>query len=243
MEPALDSRSSRKRPRADDQGGEGPELSESKRARLDSTNSGADSPDLVLNRAESDSPADDSDGRVDSDDSGVNSPEAKRIQDDLLSILDDSDEHPIQDLDSVMRSFEEEILVAEPVPAGGEVTSFSGGSQPDLGYLLEASDDELGLPPAVSGEEEKVGVAEALASAGSEVVSGYGDMLGFEEQIPSYEAYEFGLGGDSGVIGYNGSYNDNGDFVVGGLFDFSDENFVPADGSGMQFRAESLSAS
>ncbi|TYK28413.1 uncharacterized protein E5676_scaffold629G00410 [Cucumis melo var. makuwa] len=92
------------------------------------------------------------------------------IQEDLLKILDDTDasidrEAAIQDLDSVIRSFEKEIEVPVPVV------------QPELGFLLEASDDELGLPPA--GEKEEIEEAEFSGSGG---VKG---VLGFEDEIVS----------------------------------------------------------
>ncbi|KGN63814.1 hypothetical protein Csa_013978 [Cucumis sativus] len=97
------------------------------------------------------------------------------IQEDLLKILDDTDasidrEAGIQDLDSVIRSFEKEIEV--PVTVTVPVV------QPELGFLLEASDDELGLPPA-AGEKEEIEEAEFSGSGG--VKGG----LGFEDEIVS----------------------------------------------------------
>ncbi|RID60131.1 hypothetical protein BRARA_F03310 [Brassica rapa] len=68
----------------------------------------------------------------------INSPDVKRLRDDLF---DDSGHDPAtQDLDSLMKSFEEELSNTTTVQDSGE-------AQPDLGYLFEASDDELGLPP------------------------------------------------------------------------------------------------
>ncbi|KAM6566287.1 hypothetical protein CsatA_025415 [Cannabis sativa] len=57
-----------------------------------------------------------------------------------------------------MKSLEEEISAPScsvtPTPAPVvDLASESGESQPDLGYLLEASDDELGLLPSNSGED------------------------------------------------------------------------------------------
>lgn len=223
---------SRKRSRDDDLKDAGPELSELKRGRVDSSNSSGP----TQKEAESYYV-------LEASESGVDSPDAKQFQEDLLNILDESDEQAILGLDSVMRSFEEEILVAAPVPTTVEATSFPGVSQPDLGYLLEASDDELGLPPAVTpGEGEKVGEMDLPATVGSGVVGGYDEVLGFEEQIPNYDSYEFGFGGDSDVSRYNSNYTDNGDFVVGGLFDFSEEITEPVDDSGLQWRTESLFA-
>lgn len=240
---------SRKRARddSDDSGCDSPEF---KLSRVGSVNSGLNSTELYQNLSGSDNSGFNSvelgDNRFDTDDSGVNSPEVKRIQDDLLDILDDSDEPAIQGLDSVIKSFEEEILVADPAlgPAVVEVTSHCGGSQPDLGYLLEASDDELGLPPTFSsGDEEKIGAVDFEVVSGSGAV-GFGEMLGFEHEIASYDSFEFGLGCNPDGNSYASNYNDGGDFVaLGGLFDYSDENFVPPDVSGLQRQPESMSAS
>jgi hypothetical protein len=72
----------------------------------------------------------------------------KRLRpEDLLDLLDDDpDAAAADDLASVMRSLEE-IASFEDVAgaAAGELTS---APQPEMGFLLEASDDELGLPPA-----------------------------------------------------------------------------------------------
>lgn len=106
------------------------------------------------------------------DSSGLDSFQAHAIQEDLLKILDDTDssidrESAIQDLDSVIRSFEKEIEVPVPVV------------QSELGFLLEASDDELGLPPAgEKGEIEGVNLAAQFSGNGS--VKG---ILGFEDEI------------------------------------------------------------
>ncbi|CAK7349742.1 unnamed protein product [Dovyalis caffra] len=219
--------------------------SSKKRTRDEFDVSSSDSPETKLARVDSDANThvpepdrdDSGEDRVDPDNSVVNSPEeAKRIQDDLLDIFDDSDEPAIQGLDSVIRSFEEEILVGAPVP---EMSLHSGGSQPDLGYLLEASDDELGLPPTFTSGEDKSAAAVSVVSAEEEGPGtvGFGWMLGFENEIPNYDSFEFGLGGNP-----DGNQNDsdnNGDFVaLGGLFDHSDENFVPADISGLQWQPE-----
>ncbi|KAJ9174058.1 hypothetical protein P3X46_017130 [Hevea brasiliensis] len=176
-------------------------------------------------------------------DSGVNSSDAKWIQDDLLNILDESDESTIQGLDSLIKSFEEEILVPVPGAVMAYVAAGGGECQPDLGYLLEASDDELGLPPTFS-SEEKNGEVDLAAETSASSAAGFGEMLGLEEEIPSYDTFELGLAGASGGNSYNGSYNDSGDFVaLGGLFDCSEENYAPAtEVSGVQWQPESLSA-
>jgi hypothetical protein len=75
----------------------------------------------------------------------------KRLREDLLGFLDDTEaDLKFQDLDSVMKSFDEEISLACTYSSVSvvDLTSDSGESQPELGYLLEASDDKLGLPPS-----------------------------------------------------------------------------------------------
>lgn len=149
-------------------------------------------------------------------------PEVKKIREDLLGIIDDSDPDSLgQDLDSVMKSFEQEISAysSSPVPVV-DLTSESGESRPDLGYLLEASDDELGLPPSmnsssgeVKGEEET-----ELVRVDSAESSGIGgDIWGFEDQIPTYDS--FGLG--AGDVDYNSRYVAFDD----GLFEYSNACF------------------
>lgn len=162
--------------------------------------------------------------------------EAKMIQEDLLNILEDADavvdrDPAIQGLDSVIKSFEEEIQVpAAPALAPPvETTSVSGdSSQPELGYLLEASDDELGLPPTNS-EERKMEAADFTASSSETAAALYG---GFEnDMFPSYDAFDFGIGGYS-------ESNGGGEYVaLGGLFDYSEGGVFE-----VSWRTESLSA-
>lgn len=172
-----------------------------------------------------------------SDDYGVSSPEEKRIHDDFLNFLDEADSVPaIQDLDSVIRSFEEEILAPEQAPP--VVTSDASEARPELGFLLEASDDELGLPPSFSaGEEQQKVEAIDVKTSGSDAVKLDDMTLGFENEMPSYEPYNFGIGGDSD----GGNVNVSNDFITlgGGLF----ESYEPADISDSAWRPESLSAS
>ncbi|KAJ7975115.1 Carbohydrate-responsive element-binding protein [Quillaja saponaria] len=139
----------------------------------------------------------------------VNSPDTKLLEDDLLNILEAPDnvtdrEPVIQGLDSIMKSFEEEILV--PADPKTELVN-SGESQPHLIYLLEASDDELGLPPTVTSStsrEKKVKVEE------------FGEFLGFENDMVSYDSLEFGVNPES-----DGSSKD--EFVaLSGLFDYAE---------------------
>ncbi|KAK9091252.1 hypothetical protein Sjap_024429 [Stephania japonica] len=165
-------------------------------------------------------------------DSETDSLTAKRIRYDLLEILDDNDTSTTAalDLDSVMRSFESEITGAPPPPppvdtspSVMDLASDSSESQPDLGYLLGASDDELGIPPPSSasssgGEEEETVKNEETEINGLDddvhVATGFDDrqIWNFEDEIPN--CYEFGMGGGDGSVS---------DFVaVDGLFDYTD---------------------
>lgn len=155
----------------------------SKIVRLDSAELSFISPDVddaPIGSVSSDTKSIDSKqiGIVHGDDSGLDSLQAHAIQEDLLKILDEADasidrESAIQDLDSVIRSFEKEIQVPVPVPV----------VQPELGYLLEASDDELGLPPAgEKAEIEAVNFAAQFSGSG-----GMKGFLGFEDEVvPNY---------------------------------------------------------
>ncbi|KAF2311112.1 hypothetical protein GH714_019551 [Hevea brasiliensis] len=149
-------------------------------------------------------------------------PEVKKIRDDLLSILDESDPDPTtQDLDSVMKSFEEEISASSSPVVVVDLTSDSGESQPELGYLLEASDDELGLPPSSvtsSGEENKNEVTE-LVRVDSVDSSENGGFWGFDDQIPSYDSFELGVSEN-----YNAEYAAFDD----GLFEYSNGEGGPS---------------
>lgn len=215
-----------------------------KRARDESDDSvGVNSPESTK-LARVDSASSDGDNSSESDanaskgsfDSGVSSPVVVGIQNDLLDIFDDSDPDPaIQGLDSVIRSFEEEILFPNPAPSA-MMTSLTGDSRPDLGYLLEASDDELGLPPTFSsvGEDPKVentDLGTGGSGSGSVTLDDMG--LGFDE-LSNFEPYKFGIGGESENTVPN-------DYITlgGGLF----ESYEPGDVSEFLWRPESLSAS
>uniref|UniRef100_A0A1J3HHD7 Uncharacterized protein n=1 Tax=Noccaea caerulescens TaxID=107243 RepID=A0A1J3HHD7_NOCCA len=158
--------------------------------------------------------------RDESDDAVLDSPEVKRLRDDLFDVLDDSDPEPVsQDLDSVMKSFEDELSAASP--AITTAAQGSGETQPDLGYLLEASDDELGLPPPPSvspipivKEEETTDLVRASSDS-----SGIDELWGFEDHVSNYDSLELG----SSVV-------EGGDYVtVEGLFEFPDDCFDSGD--------------
>ncbi|KAM3703229.1 hypothetical protein ACB094_04G083600 [Castanea mollissima] len=221
---------------------------ENKRKR-DENDSDLNSPEPKLTRIDSDNSAEST--LRNSENSDWNSPETHLSEEDLLNILDDSDivtdrDPAIQGLDSVIKSFEEEIMVQAPAPAAApavfiDQASDSGESQPELGYLLEASDDELGLPPTTSsGEEVKIeAVNFEASSADPEAVGLDGILLGFENEIPSYDSFEFGI-----VVDSESNLNDNNsEFVaLGGLFDYSDQSYDPAGDSELLWRPESLPA-
>ncbi|XP_019069696.1 uncharacterized protein [Solanum lycopersicum] len=166
----------------------------------------------------------------------VDSPEAKQIREDILDILDEPETvrdgtiPENQDLDSVIKSFEEEILhpSTQPSPQTFIDLTFSdsGRTQSDLGYLLEASDDELGLPPSFSPER----------NVDSE--SRLGNTIGFENELLRHDSFDFGM--LAGIMdGDNYGSENGGDFVtVGGLFDYPD----PSNFSELSRLPESLPA-
>lgn len=183
-----------------------------KRVRDDSASS------LELKRSRVDSVTDLSGlNRVDSETREINSPEPEKITDDILDMLDDPDSEPeIEDLDSVIKSFEEEILNPDPATDSGELV-----------YLLGASDDELGLPPAFSpSDEQPVHKVSDLVINPPDAVE-LNENFAFVDELPGYDSFGFGIGEDNGG---------NVDFVtLGGLFDYSD-------GPEYSWRPESLRA-
>ncbi|KAH7516544.1 uncharacterized protein LOC107429425 [Ziziphus jujuba] len=178
-----------------------------------------------------------------SEDSEHDSPEVKRLRDDLLGFLDDSDaDQTTQDLDSVMKSLEEEISAttscsaspaSAPVPVV-DLTSDTGESQPELGYLLEASDDELGLPPSINSSDEECKKDETELVGVSTDSSVIGELWGFDDHIPSYDSFGLGVGDN---------YNSNNDYVAfDGLFGYSDVYFDSSDFAEISWRSETLPA-
>lgn len=157
--------------------------------------------------------------RDDTDNSEPDSPEVKKLREDLLDFLDNTDAAcpSNQDLDSMLRSLEEEISVAsyspEPISVPVvDLTSDSDMSLPNLGFLLEASDDVLGLPRSIkSGEGSKQGETELVR-----VSSGIGEFSGFDDQFSNYDSFDFATAGNSQFESYDlGSsdlYFDSSDF-------------------------------
>ena len=159
-------------------------------------------------------------------------PEAKRLREaDLISdILDnddalDSGSDGVEDLADVIKSLEEEIMAPAPAPAALEEED-NRTPLLVLGYLLEASDDELGLPPAVgssppSSSSDGVEVVE-IADDETEEVAGFDRIWGFEDDVSAaspYEGLEFG-----GQTEF-----DDGVFFDGDLFDYSAVVYEPSD--------------
>ncbi|ERN03938.1 hypothetical protein AMTRI_Chr13g118560 [Amborella trichopoda] len=189
--------------------------------------------------------------------------ETKRFKQSLLTILDDeldsNDRNPADSdelVNVVMRSLKDEI--GFPASDSGRVAGISGDSGsdvPELGFLLEASDDELGLPPTLdpncdennSTEDSvnEINLASSSSVYGEDLLvlenggerSGLG-WVGFEEEIRGYDLHDFGFS-EEGLRGNNGKEGDDG-VLFGGLFDYSDE--ISDDQMGFWLRHESLPA-
>ncbi|KAG6389950.1 hypothetical protein SASPL_151425 [Salvia splendens] len=159
----------------------------------------------------------------------IDSPEVKRLREDLLDGIDEDSDlcNSIHDLDLFMKSFEEEITASPAAGHGSgaagegivDSASDSGESRPDLGYLLEASDYDLGIPPP------------AASPARKELVTVESDSSEFGGEFWEVDEFGFGFGG-----GESGS----GEYVaLDGLFDYSDVGFGSGD---VVWRSETLPA-
>lgn len=160
------------------------------------------------------------------------------MRDDFFDFLDDNDPTlSSHDLDSVMKSLQEEISASSSAAANVDLTSSSESSesQPQIGYLLEASDDELGIPPHPN--VDSVNPTTELLHVSSDS-SGIGELWEFENQIPSYEYDSFDFGGGVEFNNYDNNNNNsnscNGnnfnDYVgFDGLFDHSDVYYDSAE--------------
>ncbi|KAI3817185.1 hypothetical protein L1987_10974 [Smallanthus sonchifolius] len=155
--------------------------------------------------------------RYDSNESAVDSVEAKRI---LLDILDDSDVCTVShDLDSFMKTFQDEI---SPAPEVAEITSKST-ARPELGFLFEASDDELGLPPtdtntSLTGFEKTRVLAESVELS---------ELWELDDQFSSYGSFEYEFVNDD--VNINNNYNSGEYVALDGLFDHTDLGFGSSD--------------
>ncbi|XP_058757773.1 uncharacterized protein LOC131631027 [Vicia villosa] len=166
--------------------------------------------------------------------SETDSYEVNDMTDEILNILDETDNVPerettvtaVQGLDSVIKSFEDEIFA----PGHNNQAPESSEFNPNLGYLLEASDDELGLPPTLVQTEENV--LPEINDSGRVGPDGV-DLSGFywfEEEFRNNEGF--------GLMGYDttvGDENDGGYVTIDGLFDYGE----PSD---FLWRSESLQA-
>ncbi|KAG6424513.1 hypothetical protein SASPL_114931 [Salvia splendens] len=167
--------------------------------------------DLMFRRSRKDAPSLDFGGKrkkTETESEEIDSPEVERLREDLLDGIDEDSDlcTSIHDLDSFMRSFEEEITTSPTSSHGSgaaeerivesasdygesgeveegivELVSDSGESRSDLGYLLEASDDELEIPPP------------AASPARKELVTGSPIVTGFFTFSPEPKLPESGL--------------------------------------------------
>ncbi|CAM0879109.1 unnamed protein product [Alopecurus aequalis] len=156
---------------------------------------------------------------------GLEAEAAKRLRpEDLLDMLDDveTDAAAAGDLASVMRSLEEEI-------SAGELLA----PQPELGFLLEASDDELGLPPAAgssSSSDDGAGASwDADEHAAGDVFGA--QIWGFEDEI---DGAGYGYDGvtsspEAAAAAAAAAAEWGNDGFDAGLFGFGDDSFGPSD--------------
>lgn len=135
---------------------------------------------------------------------------SKRLGEDFLDELDDSDictTNP--DLDLFMKSFEQEISGSiQPTVKIIDLETDSGESRPDLGYLLEASDDELGIPPS-----EKPVDTELFR-----VTPESTELWRFDEQTFGYDSFDLGFNDDI----YEHNTNSTEFVALDSLFDYPD---------------------
>ncbi|XP_020593579.1 uncharacterized protein LOC110033810 [Phalaenopsis equestris] len=145
------------------------------------------------------------------------SPEAKRLHADLIfGILEDDDigagerDPASQELEIVMKSLEEEIGRPAAMGTAGEVGE---AREMEIGYLLEASDDELGLPPAGQSSPEEE----------AETAEGFGRIWGFEEDgVPGwYEGFS-DFGGSLVEERFGSAEEGSTAYFDAGLFDLPD---------------------
>jgi copper chaperone CopZ len=156
-----------------------------------------------------------------------------QLQDEIFHMLDDADNVPeqterdsaVMGLDSVIKSFEEEIFAPGFKPGQTDPVQVAGSVE--LGYLFEASDDELGLPPTVvSGDEPGRVEPEKVDLTG---------FVGFDDD--DFSGFD-GFGYETGLLSEcDGNNGGAGGFVTGdGLFEYGE----PV--SDVLWRSESLQA-
>ncbi|KAG6473636.1 uncharacterized protein LOC122026511 [Zingiber officinale] len=173
------------------------------------------------------------------------SPEVKRLRADLLFDILDDDAGPTgeQDLEFVMKSLEEEIGLPAPAPLPVSQLSeerYEVVAQPDIGFLFEASDDELGLPPTdapSSADERGVAAEEEVGVSVDAEVAGVGQIWG-----PDDAADGFGLWMQPEEPEEATVATEDAIALDGALFDYTDEVSGPYDISDQTWRTESLPA-
>ncbi|KMT08277.1 hypothetical protein BVRB_6g142040 [Beta vulgaris subsp. vulgaris] len=168
--------------------------------------------------------------RTDLSEFEFDSTNAKKMRDDLLSLLDDSDPAPDRDpvshdLDSVIKSFEEEISRSSPATVI-DLTSDSGEFLPELGKV---TGDGAGLLPET---ESGVGDGSELVRVSYES-SGIGEFWNFQDELlPCYDSFGF-------AFGFEQNHESNEYVTLDGIFDYSDVNL----GSEFSWRPDSTPAS
>ncbi|CAL9082105.1 unnamed protein product [Musa textilis] len=125
-----------------------------------------------------------------------------------------------------MKSLEEEIALPSPPPQP-QLLPQAAVDQPDLGFLFEASDDELGLPPPA---DERCGHpsrrsptrASGLARSGGSTTATCPGTKGSSSGSGPEERAE----ADDGVV-FDGGLFDYADVVPCGPSDFADLSWRP----------------
>ncbi|KAL7170478.1 hypothetical protein ACSBR2_035368 [Camellia fascicularis] len=109
-----------------------------------------------------------------------------------------------------MKSFEVKIIASLPMTVV-DLTLYSSESQPDLGFLIEASDNEFGLPllNMTTSDEDVIELVQVSFDSSIE----FYEMWRFDDQILSYDSFKFGIAG----VENNGEYVQLDEF-----FDYSE---------------------
>lgn len=110
--------------------------------------------------------------------------------DTILDFLESDDENLPEDVSSLISSLQEELSETLPSPAaaelageGGrvELSSSDSGGEEVIRRLVEASDDELGIPSGLEAEEEEEEVGKEVGE-----ISNYDVFWELEEEAANY---------------------------------------------------------
>lgn len=193
-----------------------------KRDRVDSDDSSADSLDSKRVRLDSEIQAPDSpvpEPRVLDESNSENI-----VREDFLDMLEEElDIEPeIQGLESVIRSLEREINLPAPAPEDlmDETLVLSEPDQIELGYLLEASDDELGLPPTASIGDGAAGSGIETSPINSQTANLTGVLASEDEMSRFNDSFGHEIAGGENHAG--DLLTMDGLFEYGGYVDASD---------------------